>query len=294
MADAPSPASAGLVRYTKGRLVRALAWDRRVRVLAVVADGPARELCLRHGLHDRAAQLGSEGLVAAALLSAQVKGDERISVEVQAEHPRFALTADVWAEGRLRARFTPSYLPPHEPLAFEGFLGAIRSLHGRELYRGVAQIQGERFEQALGRFLTESEQVDGRVRVHVELDEAGQPDIAAGLLVERLPGLEPEDFAATFDEPLRDDFVALMTGFAFGQLAGHAVEVLESRELVFRCTCSMPRVRGMLAALGAEEVGSMLAEDGGAEITCHFCNTTYHLDADALREILAELGAGPG
>lgn len=42
-----------------------------------------------------------------------------------------------------------------------------------------------------------------------------------------------------------------------------------------------------VAALGREEVGAMLAEDGGAVITCGFCNETYRLGKEALAKILA-------
>lgn len=272
-----------------GRLVRALACDRKVRILAVVADGPARELVDRHQLTGGAASVASEGLIAAVLLSSQVKGDERISIEVQGESPRFALTVDVWGDGPLRARFTPAAMPAFT--RFSGFLSAIRSLHGKELYRGVAEVVDEPFDRALARFMTSSEQVDGRVRILAELDEAGRPSFAAGLLVERFPDTDPGEFAALFDQPMAGDFKALMTGFAFGQLAGQQVEVLDARDLEFRCTCSRSRVEGMLKALGTNELSEMLAEDDGAEITCHFCNTRYQITGERLQEMLTELGA---
>ena len=271
-----------------GRLVRSLACDRAVRVLVVVADGPARELCLRHSLTGSAAIAASEGLVAAVLLSSQVKGEERIAIEVHAEQPRFALTVDVWGDGPLRARFTPPQLPAFS--RFSGFLSAIRTLDGRELYRGVAEVQDETFEGALTRFLTNSEQVDGRVRIQAELDEQGRVIFAAGMLVERFPDTDPESFAVLFDAPLAGDFKSLMTAFAFGQLAGQPVEVLDARDLEFRCTCSIHRVESMLRALGAPELRDMLDKDGGAEITCHFCNERYVLKAQDLQRLLAEVG----
>ncbi|MCK6506404.1 Hsp33 family molecular chaperone HslO [Myxococcota bacterium] len=270
--------------FRKGRLVRALACERAVRVLAVVADGPAREVVRRHGLGEGAAQAACEGLVAAVLLSSQVKGEERITIEVKGDRPAFSMQADVWGEGPLRARFSPTWLPAFQD--FSGLLGAVRTLHGRELYRGVSQVEDESFEHALARFFTRSEQVDGRVRILAELDAEGLPSFVAGLLVERLPGMDPEEFAALFDQPLRGDFKALMTGFAFGQLAGQPVEVLDARDLEFRCTCSQERVQGMLQALGPEELADMLEKDGGAEVTCHFCNTRYTVDAAWLRAAL--------
>lgn len=292
-ATAPaSPTADATPRFPSGRLVRALAMEGQVRVLAAVAHGPARELCHRHGLTGGSARVGAEGLVAASLLSSSIKGEERITVEVQGARPAFAFAADVWAEGRLRARFRPPSLPPFR--VFEGYLAAIRSLHGQERYRGVAEVPGETFEGALSRFLTQSDQVDGRVRIHVELGDDGQPVFAAGLLVERLPGMEPETFAEAFDVPLKQDFLDLMNGFAMGRLAHSEVEVLESRPLVFRCTCTEARVLGMLRALGSVELTDMLTEDDGAEVTCHFCNQPYQISADQLRGLIADLAEAAG
>jgi molecular chaperone Hsp33 len=42
----------------------------------------------------------------------------------------------------------------------------------------------------------------------------------------------------------------------------------------------------IVTALGREEVVDMLEKDKGAELTCHFCNSVYFLDENALREIL--------
>jgi molecular chaperone Hsp33 len=267
-----------------GRLVRALAFDRKVRVLAVVAPGPCAELIERHSLSGTAAVLASEGLLASVLLSGQVKGEERITVEVQGEDPPFAFVADVWGEGPLRARFRPEHLSG--PASFRGYISAIRSLDGKERYRGVGAVEGERWEAAMQRFLQGSEGVDGRVRVLAELDEEGKPVFAAGLLVERFPDCEAEAFAALFDEPMKGDFKAMMTAFAFGQLAGGELELLEARDLVFQCTCSAQRVRAMLKALGPIEVREMLEQNGGAEVSCHFCNEVYQVSGAELAELL--------
>ncbi|RME26404.1 MAG: hypothetical protein D6798_06805 [Deltaproteobacteria bacterium] len=48
----------------------------------------------------------------------------------------------------------------------------------------------------------------------------------------------------------------------------------------------------MLAALGRDEVRSMLDDDGGAEVTCHFCNTRYSVSGEDLARILDDLPSG--
>ena len=274
-----------------GRFVAALACEGRVRVMAVVAVGSAEELRQRHELKSMAAILGAEGLIASLLLSAHVKGEERLTVNVRCERPPFAFLADVNGDGTLRARFTPEVL--HSNRAFSGMMSVLKSLGPKELYKGVAEVQNERFDGALQRYLTTSQQVDGRVRILAELDAEGRVSFAAGLLVERLPDMPREEFEALFDGSLQGDFKELMTHFAFGQLAGGPIEVLGATDVRYQCNCTRDRVVDVLRAIGQEEVASLLAEQGQAEVICHYCNTKYVIDAEGLGELLLEMGGPP-
>ncbi len=54
------------------------------------------------------------------------------------------------------------------------------------------------------------------------------------------------------------------------------LRVFPTRDLVFKCSCSRERTARALAALGREELDSILAEKGGVEISCEFCGTEYN------------------
>jgi molecular chaperone Hsp33 len=296
----------------QGAFVVGLAFEGQARIMAVVADGPAEEVRTRHALAPAAALVAAEGLVASLLLSAHVKGEERLTVHAESAAPRFSFVADVNGNGTVRARFRPEelladtrarrmrgtddpvVLPGQrdmEARTFTGMLSVLKSLGPKELYRGVAEVQAERFEGALERYLTASQQVDGRVRIEAALSDDGRVVFAAGLLVERLPHMPREAFDDLVGAALADDFRELMTAFAFGQLAGSPVEVLGSQSIVFQCTCSRERVLGMLRSLGSEELRSMLAEQGRADVTCHFCNTAYAVDRPELEALAAAAAA---
>jgi len=50
----------------------------------------------------------------------------------------------------------------------------------------------------------------------------------------------------------------------------------------------------MIAALGRDEVESMLTEDKGAMMTCGFCNEIYQLSEGDLEEMLSADGEAVG
>ena len=273
-----------------GVLIRALAADGAARALLVEAHRPADEARRRHGLGPHAARLTAEAMVAAALLSAYLKGEEQLTLQIQGESPRCALYVDQTAEGHIRARTTPSRIPDEH---LTGIMMAIKSVDGKELYRGASRIEGS-LEQALAEHLGGRTQVDAVLRLHTRIDTDGSVIAASGLLVERLPfekgqpTLSPEAFDAQFRD-LRDAPAGpLMTELAFGKLRGEPLQVLEKIALSWQCRCSRQRVSATLRGLGNDELQAMIDEDDGAEVTCHFCNEIYRFDASELRELIVE------
>jgi molecular chaperone Hsp33 len=272
-----------------GRLVRAFTGGRAVRLLVVEAHGPARKAAMSHGLGPGASQLASEGVVATALLSSHIKGEERITLQVQGEAPRFAFIGEVDAEGFLRARLTPA--DAHTPDSqISGMMLVIKADAQREVYRGVTAVSDTSIEAALAQHLVTSSQVDAILRLGAAVDADGVIEYAGGFIVERLPedprypSMTPEQFHATYGPLLEADLQDVLTGIAFGKLAGSDVEVLESRAITWRCRCSPEKVETMLGSLGVEELRAMQAE-GGAEVSCHFCNEVYRVSVERLEQL---------
>lgn len=276
--------------FPDGQMVVALGLGGRVRVLAVELTGPAAEAVSRHELGPGAAKRCAEGMVASSLLAAHVKGEERLTVDVQSKSPPFGFACDVNGDGTLRARFGPGDV--RDQAEFFGMISAMKSLGRQQLYRGIAEVEGQTVEGALQRFLLESQQVDSRVRLLAELDEEGAVRFAAGILVEKLPACDLDEFKSLVDEPLHDDFKGVMTSFAFGALGGQAVEVLGLSALAFRCNCSRLKVTQTLRALGRDEMQAMIDEQGGAEVTCHYCAEAYRFDVPSLQAIMATVATG--
>lgn len=271
------------------RLSRGLAADGAVRVLFVDATRIAQKTAEAHGLGPAAAHVAAEAVVATALMSAHMKGDERVTLQVQSEEPALAFIGEIDGEGHVRARLTP---PDARGGALRGVLFAIKSDGTREVYRGGTEIRDQHIAEALSAHLGQSSQVDVQLRIAVLHADTGEVRVACGLLVERLPfaagqpSLTTEEFRARYDVLAQLDDPAVWSAVLEARLGEEGIDLLIDRDLTWQCRCSLAKVEGTLVAMGADEIRALQAE-GQAEVTCHFCNHTFRLDVPALDALLA-------
>ena len=169
---------------------------------------------------------------------------------------------------------------------------AIKWNAHQELYRGVAEVNHPSLEGALQAYFLQSQQTHGMVRLGARLNPEGKVVFAAGLLLELLPdGMSSRQFESLLEPARSAPLGELMTALAFGQILGSEVELLEVREVVFRCNCSLVRVESTLRSLGAEDLRRLREEQGHTVVTCHFCNFNYEIGGDRLLDLAAELEA---
>jgi molecular chaperone Hsp33 len=180
-------------------------------------------------------------------------------------------------------------------------------------YQGVVALHGDRREplqqlqQVLEHYMLQSEQLDTRLLL------AADDHIAAGLLIQRMPvqgagnlGRRNED-----DIGLNEAYnrIALLgatltpqelLGLSSAQILHRlfweeTLRVFDPVRPRFACSCSRPRVRGMLLGLGREESESLIAERGQVEVGCEFCGLQYHFDAVDVAEMFTPPAAqAPG
>ena len=65
-------------------------------------------------------------------------------------------------------------------------------------------------------------------------------------------------------------------------LKGFNPNVLDEREVAYRCDCSHERTEEMLLSLGKKELEKLRDEDPHCEVVCHFCHTKYQFDLNKL------------
>lgn len=279
-------------------ITRALTDDGAVRVLIVECDEVADATRAAHDLGPTSARLAAEATIAALLLAAYVKGDEKLTLQIALERPQARFIGELDPQHRFRARLQPADLPATLDLAdLHGLLFAAKHDGKREVYRGITAIDGSSITDALRGHLQDSSQVHGVLATEVQIAD-GKVSFAAGVLVERLPAhpsqhsLTSAEFQARWGDLRHDELPALLAEVEARSMRGSPVRILDHRPALWGCSCTRHKMLGALAGVAPADLLVMADEDGGAVVDCHFCNTQYTVSADELRAMAERVGAG--
>lgn len=252
-----------------------------------------------------------EAMAAAALLSASIKFEGQLTLQLKGDGPLHLLLAQCTAG--LNVRGLARINEDHAGVAAIHAVGvSLLQLAGNgnltvtietedltQRYQGIVQLVGTRLAHCLEVYFAQSEQLPTRLWLHA--DEQG----AAGMLLQRLPApklLDDVSSDADADARLKTQQAELDDAWQRVQLIGDTLKpeelralsdrdilhrlfneddlrLFESSPVYFRCRCSRERVGGMLLSLGKNEVEDVLAEQSKVEVRCEFCERLYTFDA---------------
>jgi molecular chaperone Hsp33 len=283
------------------------------RVVAVTSSGLAREAARRHQASGAAAVALARGLTAGLMLATLTKDEERVTLQVLGDGPLGGVTVDASAAGHARAYVkNPAVRLPPPPagarlalapaVGRSGLVSVVRELGLRENFRGQTSLVSGEIDEDVEHYLNASEQIDSALACEVLLDDAGGVAVAAGILVQALPGSEAAPDVAAARARLRagalaraaaDPDVEGLIAATLDREIG-AVQILDVRPVSFRCPCSRARAGTSLALLGQSELAAMIIDDGRAEVICNFCRARYDFSDTDLETIRRDLDKPAG
>ncbi|HEV8262443.1 MAG TPA: Hsp33 family molecular chaperone HslO [Burkholderiales bacterium] len=231
-------------------------------------------------------------MAAAALLSAILKFEGSLIMQMQGSGPVQLLVVEATSEHTLRAtaKWEGELARGNvtELLGAGRFVISIVPSSGKQTYQGIVAIEGESIAQVLEHYMAKSEQLETRLWL------ASDSHQAAGMLLQKLPAAPTQDAdawnrATQLGETIRREELLSLPAREIIRRLYHEedVRVFESRPVAFRCSCSRERVTSMLRLLGHDEVKSIIAERNTVEVDCEFCGRHYTFDAVDAEQVFA-------
>ncbi|MDY6983732.1 MAG: Hsp33 family molecular chaperone HslO [Pseudomonadota bacterium] len=265
-----------------------------IRGELVYLDASWTSILARHSYPQSVRKQLGDALAAVALLSATVKFDGTMILQVQGNGPLRSLVAQITSGGDLRglARWE-GIVPDGNLLDVYGegrMLITITKTDG-ERYQSIVALEGDSLASALNVYFHQSEQLPSRFQLYVDDDRVG------GLFLQALPTSERSQKLGT-GPALRDreedwNRITLLAGtLADREIFAMPAERLllnlfheedvhlhSPKPLRFACTCSRAKVERTLIAMGEAELRSILRDEGAIKVDCEFCNQHYGFDA---------------
>ncbi len=239
-----------------------------------------------------------ELLAAASLLSANLKFNGSMIMQIHGDGPIKLLVVECDSELRLRAT---AKLAPDAVIADDATLSELVHSHGQgrfvitldpndkmpgqQAYQGIVPLDGDSIATIIENYMMRSEQLDTKLWL------AADDHVSRGLLLQKLPkigGTEStvEDETEAWnravilgstlkqEELLTTDIETLMTRLFWEE----TLRVFEPMHPQFHCNCTREKVGDMLKMLGQEEVSTAIAELNQLDINCDFCGKHYSFD----------------
>jgi molecular chaperone Hsp33 len=248
-----------------------------------------RQVIAEHDYPPPVRTLLGEGVAATVLLASGIKAKPSVSLQLQGEGPLKLMVVQCADGSRVRGMAHYSAAPQALPLLGQGKL-VVNLDTGRPngFFQGIVPLSSAKLDGCLEAYFRQSEQL--ATRLILKSSETR----VAGLLLQVLPGREEERADAAFgDAAACADLVSAeeLTELAAEELlpklfSGHAIRLFSAKPVAHDCRCTPERLAGVVRMLGADELKSLIAEQGHVELTCEFCNRAFRYDDAQVQAIL--------
>ncbi len=278
-----------------------------IRGEIVKLDATWQAILSRHDYPQVVATLLGEMMVAAALLSATLKFNGKLIIQIQGGHPIKLMVVECDSENHLRAvaqydEGIQTSIKLSELVGAGKLVITLDPATGGERYQSIVDVTGESLADAITDYLVRSEQLDTNIWL------AANSKYAAGLLIQKLPSdsatlakkeiitneLDTNDLDTWnriqhLSSTITNDELLNISEQEIIHRLYHEedVRVFDKEPISFRCTCSRERVATMLRSLGSKEVVSIIEEQKIIEVACEFCNQKYEFDSVDSEQLFA-------
>jgi molecular chaperone Hsp33 len=236
-------------------------------------------------LHDYPAnirQVLGQILAMAALLTASIKLDGKLILQIQGGGPLSLLVVECTSRKTFRAMVKHQEhidsVPVTELLAGSQIVITLENEKSGERYQGIVQAEGSSIAEVFTNYLLQSDQLESVIVLTAD------DNCAAGMLLQKMPSGDFDDddwhriklLTATLGE---NELRQLPHETVLRRLFHEDhVRLFEPELYTFMCSCSYDKVNNMLRILGQQEVAEILREQGSVSVDCEFCGQHYQFD----------------
>ncbi|MFY8285785.1 Hsp33 family molecular chaperone HslO [Pseudoalteromonas sp. SSMSWG5] len=264
-----------------------------VRGELVQIDKTYQEMIANHNYPVAVQTLLGELLVATCLLTATLKFEGEIAVQLQGDGPvKYAVIngddkQNMRGVARLQGEVTGSTI---KELIGNGYMVITITPTKGERYQGIVPLEHDSLDKCLENYFEQSEQLKTRLWFATEV--TAESAKAAGLFLQVLPVNKEksvEDFThlEAISNTIKDDELLHLDANTVLTRLYHEdnPQLFEPQAINFRCGCSRDKTIAALVNVGQDELLTDVKANGEVKISCHYCLKDYIFDEQEIKSI---------
>ena len=264
-----------------------------VRGELVQIEQTYQEMIAGHDYPVAVQKLLGELLVATCLLTATLKFEGDIAVQLQGDGPvKYAVIngddqQNMRGIARLQSEVTGSTI---KDLIGNGVMVLTITPNKGERYQGIVPLEHETLAECLEAYFAQSEQL--QTRLWFTTDTTGGSEKASGLLLQVLPVNKEksiEDFThlEALSNTIKDEELLTLDATTVLTRLYHEdnPRVYEPQPIHFKCGCTREKTITALVNVGQQALLDDAAANGEVKISCHYCLKDYIFSEQDIKSI---------
>lgn len=290
----------------KSKILRGTALDGQIRIFIADTTSLVEKAKDIHQSSPVATAALGRVLTATSMLGVMLKGDRhKITTRIHGQGPIGTMIATSNASGNVKGYVTnpqvmvesstPGKLNVGGAVGKSGEITVIKDLGLKNPYIGNYPLVSGEIGEDFAAYFMYSEQQPSAVGLGVTIDKDYTIKSAGGFIIQILPETD-DNVAFILEERIKEagSVSKLIENSKDGKeimyqlLEGLNPKVLEEYEIDYICDCNRERFEKALISLGTQELRSLIEDDHGAELQCHFCNKKYQFSEENLEALIEE------
>lgn len=245
-------------------------------------------------------------MTATVMMGTMLKDDkDMITASIRADGPAGGLIATADRHGQVKGYVgNPQADMPKRPdgkLNVGGVIGPGRLTVSKDMgagepYNSTVALRSGEIAEDFTYYFAQSEQVPSAVALGVLVDVDYSIRQSGGLIIQLLPNASEATISYLEGQlktlgALTDLLEAGNTpeDIAHQLFADIGYQILEKTPLSWVCHYSREKTEKALISIGSKDLKDILAEDGQADVKCHFCTESYHFSGEDLQALIDRL-----
>ena len=264
-----------------------------VRGELVQIDNAYNEMIAKHNYPEPVKALLGELLVATCLLTATLKFEGDIAVQLQGDGPvKYAVIngddqQNMRGIARLQHEVTGSTV---KELIGQGYMVITITPTQGERYQGIVPLEHDTLSECIESYFEQSEQLKTRLWFATDTEEGSAK--ACGLFLQVLPVDKQksiEDFAhlEALSNTIKDEELLELDANTILTRLYHEdnPRVFDPQPIQFKCGCNREKTMTALVNVGQQTLLDDVEKNGEIKISCHYCLKDYVFNEQDIKSI---------